>query len=406
MIKKIFPIVAISVFAAQLGVGILAPIMSVYADDLGASGIWVGLVFGGYALSRIVVMPVIGRKSDRYGRKVFLTSGLLLAAVVSTLYIFSDSVGTLLAVRVLHGAVSGAIIPPARAWVAEMSPAGEEGRWQGYFNTAFFTGAGAGPLIGGVLSDLFSIDIAFGAMGALNLCAFLLISVFLKENTELKAKDRPKPSFRKIGQSRLFQALFVQRISKELSIACFIAFMPLYIHRQMDISLTVIGALIAGNLFLGAWLQLLTGRFADRFDQRKMVIIGSITSFAMVLMIPFTANIWQLLGLFIIRALGTAVSMPSSAALYVGVGKRLGMGSTIALMGTATSIGMAAGPILSGVLAEFTGIQSVFFFAAGAGFIGTTLFTILSYSPAAAAEIKMNTTATAEKNDTIRPNGG
>jgi MFS family permease len=233
-----------------------------------------------------------------------------------------------------------------------------------------------------------------------------MVSVFLKEKTELKAKDRPKPSFRKIGQSRLFQAMFIQRISKELSIACFIAFMPLYIHRQMDISLSVIGALIAGNLFLGSWLQLITGRFADRFDQRKMVIIGSITSFTMVLMIPFAASIWHLLILFIIRALGTAISMPGSAALYVGVGKRLGMGSTIALMGTATSIGMAAGPILSGILAEFTNLQAVFFFAAGAGFIGTALFTILSYTPAAAAEIATNAAAISKKNDRIESNGG
>ncbi len=95
-------------------------------------------------------------------------------------------------------------------------------------------------------------------------------------------------------------------------------------------------------------------------------------------LIPFAANLWQLIALFFIRALGTSISMPGSAALYVGIGKKQGMGSTIALMGMATSIGLAAGPVLSGVVAQFTEIRAVFFFAAGLGFLGTTTFAILS----------------------------
>jgi MFS family permease len=154
--------------------------------------------------------------------------------------------------------------------------------------------------------------------------------------------------------------------------------MPLYVSTKLDISLTLIGALLAGNLFFSSWLQILTGRLADRFDRRRMVIAGSLVSYAVMATIPFAANLRQLVVLFFIRALGTAISMPGSAGLYVGIGRKQGMGSTIALMGMATSLGLALGPILSGLVAEFTEIRSVFFFAAGMGFIGLVLFAVLS----------------------------
>ncbi len=371
MLKKVFPVIAVCVFAAQTGIAIISPLLSVYAHDIGDSALWVGLIFGGYSVSRAFVMPLIGRLSDRRGRRVFVAGGMALSAAVSLLYIFADNLTLLFAVRILHGAISGAIVPPARAWIAELSPPGQEARWQGYFNTAFFTGAGAGPLLGGLLHDTFAafpplfghfdpgMAAAFGTMGALNLVGFLLVSLVLRETSERKSRDRPPVSFRNIGRSRLFQGLFVQRFSKEFSVACFIAFMPLYVSTKLDISLTLIGALLAGNLFFSSWLQILTGRLADRFDRRRMVIAGSLVSYAVMATIPFAANLRQLVVLFFIRALGTAISMPGSAGLYVG-------------------IGLALGPILSGLVAEFTEIRSVFFFAAGMGFIGLVLFAVLS----------------------------
>ena len=166
----------------MLGMGILAPVMPLFVNDMGAPGIWLGLIGGGYHVSRAILMPFIGRWSDRRGRKIFLGSGLILYAGISLLYIFAENLPWLLGVRLFHGLVSGMIIPVARAWVGEISPLGEEGRWQGYFNTAFFSGAAAGPILGGFLMDIFNIDVAFAAMGVMNLIAFLAVVFFLPES--------------------------------------------------------------------------------------------------------------------------------------------------------------------------------------------------------------------------------
>ncbi len=66
--------------------------------------------------------------------------------------------------------------------------------------------------------------------------------------------------------------------------------------------------------------------------------------------------------------------MPAVSALTVEEGRKFGMGSTMAMLAVAMSVGMAIGPLLGGVIADFIGINSVFYFAAGMGLAGTSLF--------------------------------
>ena len=75
--QQIFNVLFISIFAAMMGLGIVSPIMPVFAEDLGASGIWLGIIFSGFSLSRGVFMPIVGNLSDKNGRKKYIVTGLL-----------------------------------------------------------------------------------------------------------------------------------------------------------------------------------------------------------------------------------------------------------------------------------------------------------------------------------------
>jgi len=184
MIKRIFPVLGISIFASMLGIGIIAPLLPLYAEDLGATGIWIGIIFASFSISRAIFIPIVGRLSDQNGRKVFICSGLFSYAVISLGYVWASSTAELTIIRLLHGAAGGMIIPIAQAYIGDLSPEGEEGRWMGYFNTAFFAGFGFGPLLGGVLTDTFDMASAFYTMGILNLIAFLLALRFLPETRQ------------------------------------------------------------------------------------------------------------------------------------------------------------------------------------------------------------------------------
>ncbi|MEW6142728.1 MAG: MFS transporter [Chloroflexota bacterium] len=380
MIRKVFPVIGLTVFSVMLGMGILNPILPIYAKDVGATGVWIGFISGGYAVSRAVLTPFIGRWSDRKGRKIFLGSGLFAYALISLLYVLAENLPFLFAVRLLHGAVSGMILPVARAWIGDISPRGEEGRWQGYFNTALFSGSATGPFLGGTLTDLINIDAAFAVMGFMNLLSFIAVAVVLREGTERKPSERQPLSFRKLSASPMFQGLFLERTALEISLSTFTAFLPLFAYLELGISRSYIGFIVGGALFITSWLQLVTGRLADRFDRRRIIIFAGIIAFTAMALIPFSKTFAVMVGLVFLRSTCAAVSMPASSAISVNLGRQFGMGSTIALFALATSIGMGVGPISAGFIYDYLGgISSVFYFCAAVGLIGISIFAWLSH---------------------------
>ncbi len=374
MIKKAFPVLALSIFSSMLGVGIIAPLLPLYAENLGATGIWIGIIFAGFSVSRAIITPIAGRLSDRSGRKLFLSIGLLSYSIISLGYIWADSVSQLTFIRLIQGAAGGMIIPIAQAYVGDISPEGEEGKWMGYFNAAFFTGFGFGPLMGGVLTDHFGMNVAFSTMGGLNLLAFLIVMLFLHEVRQRKMGTSPHPSFKEMSTSNMIKGIFSFRLAFSLGMGTVAAFLPIFAGIYIGLSPTLIGILIAVNILLMSLLGIYGGNIADRLNRRILVIVGSLANLTYLALIPLGGTFWQLLGICALGGVSGAIAMPAASALTVEEGRKFGMGSTMAIFGMAMSIGMAIGPLLAGVITDFANINAVFYFGAGIGLVGTSLF--------------------------------
>jgi DHA1 family multidrug resistance protein-like MFS transporter len=374
MIRKTFPVLGLSIFASMLGVGIVAPLLPLYAEKMGASGIWIGMIFAGFSISRAVVMPIAGRFSDRSGRKAFLSLGLLIYAVISLGYIWADDPFQLTLVRLIQGIAAGLVIPIAQAYVGDMSPQAEEGKWQGYFNAAFFSGFGFGPLMGGTLTDHFGMSVAFYTMGSLNLAGFLVVLFFLPEAIPVKQGTKIRPSFRKIGKSNIMKGLLWFRLAFSMGRGAFAGFLPIFAGLFLSLSATRIGILIAVNILVMALLQPLGGRISDRVSRRFLVVAGGGVNLAFLCLIPWCGDFWELLAVCLIGSLGGSVSIPAASAMIVEEGRKFGMGSTMAIFGVAFSLGMAVGPIVSGIIADALDIRAVFYFGAFMGLLGTGLF--------------------------------
>ena len=374
MIKKVFPILALSTFSSMLGVGIISPLLPLYAENLGATGIWLGVIFSSFSISRTIFMPIIGSFSDRRGRKLFLCTGLLIYSIISLGYIWADNVSQLTLVRLIQGSAAGMIIPIAQAYVGDISPEGEEGTWMGYFNAAFFTGFGFGPLLGGVLTDHFGMNAAFYTMGGLNLLALLIAVLFLPEIKHREMAASPRVSLREMSKSGRIKGLVSFRLAFALGRGTFVTFLPILAGIYIGLSPSLIGILLTVNILVMSLLQIYGGNIADRFNRRVLVAIGGLTNLTYLVLIPLGGNFWQLLAICALGGLGGAISMPAASALIVEEGRKFGMGSTIAIFAMSMSIGMAIGPIVAGVIADFININSVFYFGAAIGLVGTTLF--------------------------------
>ena len=374
MRKRIFSVLLISIFAAMLGLGIIAPLMPIYAKSLGATGIWLGIIFSGYSLSRAIFMPIVGKLSDKRGRKGFITSGLLLYSLISLLYILAGKVYHLTAVRLMHGLASAMVVPVAMAYIGEAAEKGKEGRAMGAFNLALLLGTGAGPFLGGLLNDSFGMASVFYAMAGLAAIAFLITMLFLPDTRYSGTTKMSNPIlFREIIKNNLMKGLLLYNAISAVGRGGIMAFLPILASR-IDINPSQVGIIVSSHIFLIALLQSPAGRLADRYNKLFLVLIGSIVAGLALLLTPIARNFWQLFFISFLMGLGGATSMPSVAAITVEVGQRLGMGVSMGLFNTAMSVGMIAAPLISGVVMDALGVKSVFYIAGVISLLGTFVF--------------------------------
>jgi len=326
-----------------------------------------------YAITNSIVVPIIGRLSDRKGRKIFLTIGLLIYSIISVGYLFSTTPIHLVIVRLCQGVAGAMTVPVAIAYLADLSPEGEEGRWMGYANAAFFSGFGFGPLIGGMLTERFEQATAFYVLIGLNLLAFLIALIFLPEVRKRRTGEEFHLSFREMARSGIIKGLFSFRLAQALGRGGIGAFLPIF-AAMLGLKTSAIGILISANILAVTLLAPIGGRIADKVNRRTLIIMASILFAAVLIVIPHTNNFTQLLGVLLIQGLSASISMPAATALVVEEGRRYGMGSTMSVFFLAMGVGVAVGPIISGVILDSLNIDSVFYFGAIMGIIGTALF--------------------------------
>ena len=181
MRKRVILIIPITIFVVMLGLGIVSPLMPLYAKNLGANGLWLGIIFASFAFARMIFMPIVGKYSDIKGRKKFITTGLLFYAVFSLLYPLADSSLSLTIIRFFHGLVSAMVLPVAMAYMGEAAPEGKEGTVMGICNTSLFLGMGFGPFLGGLLQQELGIRSVFYVMALLSTVAFSFSFLFLPD---------------------------------------------------------------------------------------------------------------------------------------------------------------------------------------------------------------------------------
>lgn len=358
----------------MLGVGIIVPILPLYAETLGATGLWLGAIFASFSLTRSIAMPLIGRFSDRMGRKRFISSGLMMYTLSSLGYIYAASTPELILIRVIQGFSSAMIIPISMAFIADIAPPEKEGSYMGIFTMALFLGFGCGPILGGLTKDLISMEADFLIMGGLCLLAFFLVLIYLPRSSSIQKKkpylDIP---FRTILQNRSIMAICFYRFSNAFCRGSIMAFLPLYAHNSLHLNGSQIGLVIASSILLTAFLQLPSGKLADRVNRKMLVIVGSLLYFSIVPLIPYTVDFIQLLALNTGLGFLGALSLPAASALTVTEGKNFGMGSTMAIFNVAMSVGLGIGPLASGIILDLFGLPGVFYFCTILGFSGTAI---------------------------------
>jgi MFS transporter, DHA1 family, multidrug resistance protein len=380
--KKIFSALFFSIFSAVTGIGIVVPLLPVYAHDLGASGFYIALIFGGFSISRTIFLPIFGRWSDRKGRKPFLTIGLFFYFVISLAFILAKDINSLVILRFIQGAASAMIMPVAMAYVGDITPEGKEGTAMGIFNMSIFLGLSIGPLLGGAISDLFSLQAAFAWMAALALAAFFLSTLFLPPVGSEKivySGFQPIP-WKQLMLDFSILRLFLFRMVYATCIGIIWGFLPVYGAVSFGLSSAAIGVLVMLGVAVNGVIHVPMGVVADRLDKRKLVIGGGVIAAAGISVMGVAGGFWGLFSASAIFGIGGGIAMPSLMALAVVSGNRnAAMGSVMAMITIAHSLGMLMGSLFAGVMMDLSGLQLAFPAGAVVMLAGVAAFILLTY---------------------------
>ncbi len=360
MRRRVYVVLFTAVFASTMGVGFIGPLLPLYGRSLGAAGLSLGMIFAGFSMARFLLTPLIGRFSDRLGRRVFLVVGLATYTVFSLAYVSADSVVRLILVRILHGASAGMVIPVAQAYIGDISPKGKEGTYMGTFMVSLFTAFGIGPLIGGPLADRFGMRAPFYAMGGLSALAFVLVLLLLPELGLHRERWKERVPVRVVLGHTVVVALLVFRSTVSFGRGVVIPFLP-FVAESLGASLSLIGVLLATNILLAGFAQIPFGRLADRASKPVLMGMGMLGSAAVIYAIPYCRTVEHLFFLQVGTGIVSGLGFPAGIATATLCGRKMnGMGTVIGLFNSGMSVGLILGSLGGGLFEGIFGLDFVF----------------------------------------------
>ena len=174
------------------------------AGNLGASIDEIGWVATGYILANVIVMPLNGWLTARFGRRNFYAASLALFTVSSFLCGTATNVWVLVAYRVLQGIGGGALQPTAQAILFESFPPEKRGVGMAIFGIGAMVGPAVGPALGGILIDNYSWPLIFFINVPIGIVAFFMTLAFIRDQSYVK---RPNAGVDWLGLTLLIGGL-------------------------------------------------------------------------------------------------------------------------------------------------------------------------------------------------------
>lgn len=331
------------VFIDLLGFSLILPLLPFYAETYGATPTQVGLLVASYAAAQLLGAPLLGRLSDRFGRRPVLIISIFGTFVGFLMLGFAQSLWMLFASRLLDG-FTGGNISVAQAYITDITDEKNRARGLGLVGAAFGLGFIIGPAIGGTLSVYGFALPAFVAAG-FSLLALLGVIIFLPESlTEDTRRDMASRQVDEFKLKNFWQAVTRPRVGPLLNVRFFygLAFttfttiFPLYALYKLDLDAQATGYVLAYVGALVVFVQgFLVGRLADRYRERYLIFISLIVMTFSLFAWAATPNLVILLVVlmplaFSAGVLNTVINSSLSKSVYSEeVGGTLGLSASL-----------------------------------------------------------------------------
>ncbi len=371
MKNRVVLIVFVTIFLDLIGFGIIIPMLPLYVKSMDGSAQVVGLILSVFSFTQLLATPVLGRLSDRLGRRpVILVSlaGNAASMVIFALATEARLLPLLFISRILAGATAGNIAA-CQAAIADVTRGEERAKGMGRVGAAIGLGMVLGPAAGSALALVAPWGPPMGA-AALALVD-LIAAFFLMPETRKPApalEAGPKPEAARLGQLLreprilivfgLFFLMFLAMTNMQVALALLAKERFGWGPKEVGAGFSVFGVM---TLIIQG---LLIGRLVKVFRPVRLASAGGLFMAGGLLAIAFAGR-WEMLLVGILGiAIGMGVNGPVLSTMAAELAGEQRRGAVLGFAQSSGGLARTVGPALSGVLYTSLGSGAPFMFGA------------------------------------------
>lgn len=363
-------VIVMTTFIDMIGFGMVIPLLPFHSATVEAGAFALGMLIGSFSLMQFIFSPLLGRLSDKVGRKPILLLSIFSSTVSFILFALANSFPALLLSRITAGMATEAAV--AQAYIADITT--EKDRATGMGKVAAAHGAGfiIGPAIGGFLS-IYGFSVPGFAAAALNGINLLFAFLFLPESN-----NRINSSALTSANSDGYWRKLATALTKPLIGTVFTIFFIITLaFSAIPVIVPLLGIAFFGFgevemsyffMYIGVVqivLQgILIGRLTKRWGEENLITLGSLLMMLGVFIMPLTPNIVVFLSSLTMISSGIGTL---GTVLISFISKRTAADEQGGMLGVAQSVGSIAripGPLIGGLIAEIAGLNIAFFISA------------------------------------------
>jgi DHA1 family tetracycline resistance protein-like MFS transporter len=386
--KRLLPIFLI-VFVDLLGFGLILPLLPYYAEAFGASAFVTGLLVSSYAAAQLIGAPVLGRLSDRYGRKPMLMislfgsfAGFVLLAVAGPVGKLAAeflpfrtgaiTLGVIFFSRILDG-ITGGNISIAQAYISDITDAKNRAKGLGLIGAAFGLGFIFGPATGGALSR-WGYGVPAAVAAGLSLFNLLMVAFRLPESLTPEKRAlmirQPQGGFTLKALWRalnrpLVGPLLHTRFFFGLAFSIFQTVFALYVLARFQLSSAQTGFILAYVGVLSVLVQgVMVGRLTRRFEESTLIYAAVVLMGVSLLGWAAAPSVPVLLAVLAPTAVAGGVLNTVINSALTKVVRPVEIGGTLGLSSALESLTRVIAPALGGALLQTWGPAAPGLFAA------------------------------------------
>ena len=354
-------VIFVTVFIDLVGFGIVIPVLPFYVESpkFNAAPFVLGLLFASYSVMQLLFTPVLGRLSDKYGRRPVLFVSLIGTGVGFLIMGLATTLWMLFAGRILDG-ITGGNISTAQAYVADVTTPENRAKGMGMVGAAFGLGFIFGPAIGGELSH-FGIEVPFIFAACLAFANATLLYFTLPETITpghpARAVNRSFGGMaRQLARPRLALVLSVYFLFVT-AFSIMTTTFALYTMERFGYTARENGRLFA---FIGVMAVILQGgligRMVKRFGEVRFVVAGAALFVVGLFLLPYVGpaqgGLAGLLFVLTIFSNGNAMATPTLMSLASKCAGTHDQGTVLGMTQSSASLARIVGPVVGGFLIQ------------------------------------------------------